>query len=84
MPIECRSTTYFIGDPDILSKTCNNRKVNGKQHTVTWHVDDLKSSHVDFRVNDSFAQWCEKTYGSDDLGHVKVVNGLEFSMKVGF
>jgi hypothetical protein len=22
MPIECRSTTYFIGDPDILSKTC--------------------------------------------------------------
>jgi hypothetical protein len=23
MPIECRSTTYFIGDPDILSKTCN-------------------------------------------------------------
>jgi hypothetical protein len=23
MPIECRSTTYFTGDPDILSKTCN-------------------------------------------------------------
>jgi hypothetical protein len=23
MPIECRPTTYFIGDPDILSKTCN-------------------------------------------------------------
>jgi hypothetical protein len=23
MPIECRSTTYFIGDPDILSKTCS-------------------------------------------------------------
>jgi hypothetical protein len=22
MPIECRPTTYFIGDPDILSKTC--------------------------------------------------------------
>jgi hypothetical protein len=22
MPIKCRSTTYFIGDPDILSKTC--------------------------------------------------------------
>jgi hypothetical protein len=26
-----------------------NRMVNGKQHTVTWHVDDLKSSHVDPR-----------------------------------
>jgi hypothetical protein len=24
MPIECRSTTCFIGDPDILSKTCKN------------------------------------------------------------
>jgi hypothetical protein len=52
-----------------------NRKVNGKQQTVTWHVDDLKSSHVDSRVNDNFAQWCEKTYGSDDLGHVKVMRG---------
>jgi hypothetical protein len=49
-----------------------NRKANGKQQTVTWHVDDLKSSHVDSRVNDDFAQWCEKTYGSDDLGQVTV------------
>jgi hypothetical protein len=31
-----------------------NRKVNGKQQTVTWHVDDLKSSHVDSRVDDNF------------------------------
>jgi hypothetical protein len=52
-----------------------NRKVNGKQQTVRWHVDDFKSSHVDSRVNDNFAQWCEKTNGSDDLGHVKVVRG---------
>jgi hypothetical protein len=52
-----------------------NRKVNGKQQTVKWHVDDLKSSHVDSRVNDNFAEWCEKTYGSDDLGHVKVARG---------
>jgi hypothetical protein len=52
-----------------------NQKVNGKQQTVTWHVDDLKLSHVDSRVNDNFAQWCENTYGSDDLGHVKVVRG---------
>jgi hypothetical protein len=26
MPIECRSTTYFIGDPDILSKTCKDKQ----------------------------------------------------------
>jgi hypothetical protein len=52
-----------------------NRTMNGKQQTVTWHVDDLKSSHVDPKVNDDFAKWCEATYGSDDLGHVKVVRG---------
>jgi hypothetical protein len=52
-----------------------NQKVNGKQQAVTWHVDDLKSSHVDSKVNDNFAEWCETTYGSDDLGHVKLVRG---------
>ena len=31
-----------------------NRVGNGKQHTVTWHVDDLKSIHVDPIVNDNF------------------------------
>jgi hypothetical protein len=35
----------------------------------------LKSSHVDSKVNDNFTEWCEATYGSDDLGHVKVVRG---------
>jgi hypothetical protein len=52
-----------------------NREVNGKQQTVTWHVDDLKSSHVDAKVNDEFHKWCEKIYGSDKTGHVKVVRG---------
>ena len=52
-----------------------NRTIHGKQQTVTWHVDDLKSSHVNPKVNDEFAEWCEKTYGSDDLGHVKIVRG---------
>ena len=40
-----------------------NRMVNGKQHTVRFHVDDLLSSHVDPKVNDRFAQWLEKMYG---------------------
>ncbi len=52
-----------------------NRIVNGKQHTVSWHVDDLKSSHVDNKVNDQFLQWLEKTYASDVIGHVKAVCG---------
>jgi hypothetical protein len=53
-----------------------NRTINGNQQTLTWHVDNVKSSHVDPKVNDEFTQWCERTYaGSNELGHVKVVRG---------
>ena len=31
-----------------------NKMINGNQHTVIWHVDDLKASHVDPKVNDNF------------------------------
>jgi hypothetical protein len=51
-----------------------NRMVNGKQHTVTWHVDDLKSSHMDSKVNDEFHDWLQKTYG-DDHKPVKSTRG---------
>jgi ribosomal protein S10 len=45
--------------------------VKGKQHTITWHVDGLKSSHVDPEVNDEFYTWLQRTcYGSKELGHV--------------
>jgi hypothetical protein len=43
----------FLKDIDLVGFEVNpynicvaNRNVNGKQQTVTWHVDDLKSSHV--------------------------------------
>jgi hypothetical protein len=49
--------------------------VNGRQHTVTWHVDDLKSSHVDPKVNDEFLEWLKKKYASDEIGEVKAVRG---------
>jgi hypothetical protein len=52
-----------------------NRTVNGKQHTVTWHIDDLKSSHVDPEVNDSFLSWLEETYGDPNIGKVKTTRG---------
>lgn len=52
-----------------------NRVVNGKQHTVTWHVDDLKSSHVDPKVNDTFLEWLKKKYADDNIGEVKVTRG---------
>jgi hypothetical protein len=28
--------------------------VNGKQHTIRFHVDDVKASHIDPMVNDKF------------------------------
>ena len=65
-----------------------NKMVNGKQQTVCWHVDDLKVSHVDSRVNDVFLQWIKDTYGA--IGEVKVTRGkiheylgmkLDFSVK---
>ena len=40
-----------------------NKMINGKQHTISWHVDDLKSSHVDSKVNDNFHKWLQKEYG---------------------
>jgi hypothetical protein len=50
-----------------------NRMVNDKQHTIVWHVDDLKSSHVDPAVNDKFHRWLNKMYGS--LKEVEAICG---------
>ena len=41
-----------------------NRQVNGKQHTIRYHVDDLMSSHVNPSVNDKFENWLNKKYGN--------------------
>jgi len=37
-----------------------------KQHTITWHVDGIKSSHVDPKVNDKFHTWCVQKIGSQE------------------
>ena len=52
-----------------------NKMVNGKQQTVTIHVDDLKVSHVDPKVNDQFIKWVEKEYGDPEIGEVKAIRG---------
>jgi hypothetical protein len=52
-----------------------NRIIEGKQQTITWHVDDLKSSHVSAAVNDHFHQWLESKYGDPQIGQVKAVRG---------
>ena len=52
-----------------------NRTINGHQQTVTWHVDDVKASHISPEVNKEFFNKCEEKCGSDLKGHVKIVNG---------
>jgi hypothetical protein len=37
-----------------------NRIVDGEQQTITWHVDDIKSSHKDSKVNDEFYVWLQR------------------------
>ena len=41
-----------------------NRTVDGKQHTIRFHVDDLLSSHVNPKVNDMFYKWMNEKYGA--------------------
>ena len=50
-----------------------NKMINGKQHTIVFHVDDLKCSHVDPKVNDTFLLWLNEQYGQ--MGEVKAHRG---------
>jgi hypothetical protein len=50
-----------------------NRRVNGSMQTVKFHVDDLKSSHIDPKVNDHFLAWLNSKYGKH--GAVKATRG---------
>ena len=50
-----------------------NRLKKGSQHTVLFHVDDLKSSHTNPRVNDEFDKWLQKNYGAH--GEVSIHRG---------
>ena len=50
-----------------------NRDIDGKQHTVRFHVDDMMSSHMDSKVNDEFLIWLNKMYG--EYSDVKFTRG---------
>jgi hypothetical protein len=40
-----------------------NHTEKGSQHTLLFHMDDLKSSHKDSNVNDQFDKWLQENYG---------------------
>ena len=55
-----------------------NKIINRKQHTVSWHIDDLKFSHKSPKVNDEFVKWIRKKYGT--IGKVKVTRGKDINI----
>ena len=61
---------YIINlyDPCIANKI-----INSGQHTVSWHVENLKFSHKKSQVNNKFVKWICKKYST--IGEVKVTRG---------
>ena len=51
----------------------DNRIANCHQLTICWHVDDLKSGHINPKVNDEFLQWIKDMFGQ--LSEVKMTQG---------
>jgi hypothetical protein len=49
------------------------RLKKGSQHTLLFHVDDLKSSHINSRVNDELDKWLQDKYG--EHGEVTIYRG---------
>ena len=45
--------------------------IGGNQFTITWHVDDLKLSHVDKKVVDKMIMWMKGLYGQ----YVRIYRG---------
>jgi hypothetical protein len=45
-----------------------NKKINGKQCTIVWHVDDLKVSHVDPKVVTAVLESLDARYGQEIVG----------------
>jgi hypothetical protein len=50
-----------------------NKKVQGSQQTIVFHVDNLKSSHKSKSVNDKFEKWLNSMYGKH--GRVTATRG---------
>jgi hypothetical protein len=50
-----------------------NKKVQGLQQMIVFHVDDLKSSHKSKSVNNKFEKWLSSMYGKH--GKVKAARG---------
>ena len=54
-----------------------NKIVDDKQHTIVWHVEDVKSSHVYPKVNDEFIQWTKENDKEKEIGISNFQRGNE-------
>ena len=68
-----------LENKDCKFDPCNpcvaNKKVCGKQHTIMFHVDDSKCSHVHKKANDCSVEWLDTKRGDNEIGRVKAVRG---------
>ena len=83
--LENKDHKFNAHDPCVANKT-----VAGKQHTITFDVDDLKCSHVCKKANNLFAKWLDTKCVDDEIGGAKAIRGkhhgwlgmkLDFSSK---
>ena len=51
--------------PNPYDQCVMNKMVDGKQCIVLWHVDNLKISHIDERVNESVLASLNRKYGKE-------------------
>lgn len=63
----CNTLREFLEAEGFVVNLCGicvaNKKVNGKQFTIAWHVDDLKLSHVDLNIIKKFIGKMESKFG---------------------
>ena len=54
-------------EPNPYDSCVVNKMINDKQCTVVWHVDDMKTSHVNKKVVDNFISMMECEFGKETL-----------------
>ena len=60
-----------------------NCDVNGSQMTITWHVDDLKISHIDAKEVTKRIDWFKSIYGKVKVSRGKLHQYLGMDMDFG-
>jgi hypothetical protein len=69
--VKCLTEFGFELNP--YDPSITNKMVNGHQMAVSWHVDNLKISHIDPYEGTKFIEWIKEKYGS--IGEVKATRG---------